>query len=142
MVNENVLQFDDGIEELKINGDENRIIRFNPTSGVLLNKIEKAHNEIISEIKKMEENTEMSDDEKLNLLDEFIKSQIDTVFGASTSKTVFGDESSITSINGNYLYENFLIAVMNYMTTKIEAETAMSQKRVEEYAKRAEELKK
>lgn len=142
MVNENVLKFDDGFEDLKINGDANRVIRFNPTSGVLLKKIEKAHDDIVSELKNIEENKEISDEEKFELLDKFIKAQIDEIFGVGTSEIVFAGEYSITTVNGNYIYENFLIAVMDYMTAKIKAETEKSQKRIEEYTKKAEELKK
>ena len=138
----NILNFNDGVEALKINGDENRVIRFNPTNPNLLQKIDDVNKSIIDEIKKLDEDKTISDEQRFVLADEYIRKQIDYIFGAGTSVIVFENTSSIATVNGQYIYENFLIAVMEYMTQKVKIEAEASKKRVEEYTKKAEELKK
>ncbi len=142
MENKNVLNFEDGVEALKINGDENKILKFNPTSMMLLKNIEKANAEIVSEIERLDADETLNSENKFEMMDTFVKAKIDGIFGAGTSEMVFGSDYSIVTVKGNYVYENFLIAIMNYMTVRIKEETELSQKRVQEYTKKAEELKK
>lgn len=142
MENKNVLNFEDGVEALKINGDENKILKFNPTSMMLLKNIEKANAEIVSEIERLDADETLNSENKFEMMDTFVKAKIDEIFGAGTSEMVFGSDYSIVTVKGNYVYENFLIAIMNYMTARIKEETELSQKRVQEYTKKAEELKK
>lgn len=142
MENKNVLNFEDGVETLKINGDENKILKFNPTSMMLLKNIEKANAEIVSEIERLDADETLNSENKFEMMDTFVKAKIDGIFGAGTSEMVFGSDYSIVTVKGNYVYENFLIAIMNYMTVRIKEETELSQKRVQEYTKKAEELKK
>lgn len=142
MENKNVLNFEDSVEALKINGDENKILKFNPTSMMLLKNIEKANAEIVSEIERLDADETLNSENKFEMMDTFVKAKIDEIFGAGTSEMVFGSDYSIVTVKGNYVYENFLIAIMNYMTARIKEETELSQKRVQEYTKKAEELKK
>lgn len=142
MENKNVLNFEDGVEALKINGDENKILKFNPTSMMLLKNIEKANAEIVSEIERLDADETLNSENKFEMMDTFVKAKIDGIFGAGTSEMVFGSDYSIVTVKGNYVYENFLIAIMNYMTVRIKEETELSQKRVQEYTKKAEEFKK
>ena len=137
----NVLNFDDGMEELKINGDDNRVLRFNPLDQSILDKIMKANNEISAKLKDLEKET-MADKDKFDNMDKFVKEKIDGIFGIGTSQIVFGNASAVLTSKGSYIYENFLIAVMEYMTKKANDEIALSKKRIEEYTKKAEELKK
>lgn len=132
MINRNVLNIGNsgekgsGVIELAVNGDENRIIRFNPDDITFANRFY----DFISEfqIKKEEFSKKLDsispDDETVTLanckntkeiLDAtleicmYLRSKIDYVFGEGTSQTAFGDTNSFS------MFIDFLEGITPYI---------------------------
>lgn len=116
------LNFNEGYKELAINGDENRILRFNPLDPTLISKLdrlEKETNKILND-----EDIEILDAEK-RVVEEF-----EIVFGKDSSKIVFGETSPIAVVKERYLYMVFLEdALIPYITKEMKE----SEKRMKKY---------
>lgn len=101
------LEIKSGEIELCINGDENRVIRFNPSSPhtaekwyQLLRDLKTKEAEYDRRVAELESNKEIVDDLPANLDERiafvkdtcsYINSLVDSLFGQGTSKIVFGD---------------------------------------------------
>lgn len=121
------IQINTGEKVLTINGDPLRTIRFNPDDLVfaekfynLISTFEAKSEEYIQRNNALEADKRKGADglpintpERLALLREaclFLRGQIDDLFGAGTSQTVFGD-----AINLN-MFEQFFSGVLPYIT--------------------------
>ncbi len=140
------LSFDTGMVELAIQGDQNRILRFNPSDGNIiegfLNLVGKA-NARLKDFSKEEEKiiqSNLPDLEKaqgknrLNLeIDTFFRSELDEIFGVGTSELVFKDlcTSAITQ-NGECIFSNFLYAILPCFEKEINARSKTVSKIIQE----------
>jgi hypothetical protein len=137
------LNFDDGYKEFSINGDETRVIRFNPADFGILERIKEAYEEIekATDIKEdIELNADGSVMDKLSAassvvsgIDSTIKAQIDHIFNSNVSEVVFGNQSAMGMVKGVPLYERFLNAVTPVIQQEVEKEMRASQKRIKKY---------
>jgi len=139
------LNFDDGFKEFSINGDKERVIRFNPSDFGILERIEKA-NKAINEATKGNEDLDLKADgtaaeelsRSVNIvkgISDTIKNQIDYIFDSPVSSIVFGNQSPLSMVKGVPFFERFLDAVTPVIKKEITAEQGASQKRMQKYTK-------
>ena len=131
------LSFDEGYKEFSINGDENRVIRFNPSDMAIIKRLEEAKNKI-SESMAIKDDIELDNEGKpinslenyskiINHIDNVIKDQINYIFDNNVADVVFGNQSPLANIKGKPLYERFMESVMPEIKKAVE-EKAVLQK--------------
>lgn len=144
----NNLIIDEGFKEFKINGDENRIVRFNPADFSILERI----NEVYKRLENapiLKENIRIKNDgsaleslsecaETVKKANDYIKECIDYLFASKVSDVVFGNQSPLSSVKGIPFYERFLSAVIPVIKNEIEKENESSRKRIDKYTKAVE----
>lgn len=139
------LSFDEGYKEFSINGDENRVIRFNPSDLAIIKRLEEAKNKI-SESMAIKDDIELDNEGKpvnslenyskiINHIDNVIKDQINYIFDNNVADVVFGNQSPLANIKGKPLYERFMESVMPEIKKAVEEEAKESRKRVAKYTK-------
>lgn len=139
------LNIDNGYKEFTINNDPNKVIRINLSDYSIVERINKAYEEI-DKITKINEDIELKSDgsplselnkaaEIVSKINKAIKDQIDYIFDSPVSDMVFGNQSPLSTVNGVPLYERFLEAITPYIKEEIQKEQKASQKRIEKYTK-------
>ena len=139
------LSFDEGYKEFSINGDENRVIRFNPSDMAIIKRLEEAKNKI-SESMAIKDDIELDNEGKpinslenyskvISHIDNVIKEQINYIFDSDVANVVFGNQSPLANIKGKPLYERFMESVMPEIKKAVEEEAKESRKRVAKYTK-------
>ncbi|RDU21940.1 hypothetical protein [Anaerosacchariphilus polymeriproducens] len=137
------INFDDGYKEFAINGDESRVIRFNPCDMGILERIKKAY----EEIEKAEEESKdielkpdgtVKDDleESVKALEVFknvINTQIDYIFNSAVAEIAFNGQSPLSLVGGVPLYERFLNAILPIIEKDVKKEMKASQRRISKY---------
>jgi hypothetical protein len=73
--------------------------------------------------------------EQLTSVRNIIYEQINYIFNADVSTTVFGNQSPISSVKGKFLFEGFIEAAGSIIEDAIKKEQVASQKRIEKYTK-------
>lgn len=143
------LAFDEGFKEYTINGDENRVIRVNTSDYGLVTRFQDARRHIEQMITKYEKfnlkpdgsPADESDEEATDALKEmgdFIRSEIDYIFGAKIADIVFGTTHPMSTVKGLPLYERFLNSVMPIINADLEAERKKSEAVIKKYQKQAQ----
>lgn len=139
------LSFDEGYKEFSINGDENRVIMFNPSDLAIIKRLEEAKNKI-SESMAIKDDIELDNEGKpvdslenyskvISHIDNVIKEQINYIFDSDVANVVFGNQSPLANIKGKPLYERFMESVMPEIKKAVEEEAKESRKRVAKYTK-------
>lgn len=139
------LSFDEGYKEFSINGDVNRVIRFNPSDLAIIKRLEEAKNKI-SESMAIKDDIELDNEGKpvdslenyskvISHIDNVIKEQINYIFDSDVANVVFGNQSPLANIKGKPLYERFMESVMPEIKKAVEEEAKESRKRVAKYTK-------
>ena len=139
------LSFDEGYKEFSINGDVNRVIRFNPSDLDIIKRLEEAKNKI-SESMDIKDDIELDNEGKpvdslenyskvISHIDNVIKEQINYIFDSDVANVVFGNQSPLANIKGKPLYERFMESVMPEIKKAVEEEAKESRKRVAKYTK-------
>lgn len=115
------INFDDGFKEISINGDNDRIIRWNPGDFNLLDKLYALMDWFENDLRSKIENSKIGDGSgqddyevgAITSLGEDVAAQIDSVFGAGTSKAAFQGANPISpTSSGTFLFENFMEAMI------------------------------
>lgn len=140
--------FNDGYKEYTINGDETKVVRFNPSDINIIDRIGKALEQIeqiaeemrTSDISLNPDGTATGDGvaaagEMVSAFDRRIREQIDFVLGSPVCATALGEQSCLSMVGGKPLYERLLDAVLPIIQKDVESERAASQKRVKKYTK-------
>ena len=139
------LVFDEGYKEFTINGDENRVIRFNPSDIAILKRLDEAKDKIL-EAMQVEKDIELDVEGKpieslenaskvVKHIDDTIKEQINYVFDYNVSDVVFGKQSPMANIKGLPLYVRFMESVKPVIESALKEESEKSRKRVNKYTK-------
>lgn len=139
------LVFDEGYKEFTINGDENRVIRFNPSDIAILKRLDEAKDKIL-EAMQVEKDIELDVEGKpieslenaskvVKHIDDTIKEQINYVFDYNVSDVVFGKQSPMANIKGLPLYVRFMESVKPVIESAMKEEAEKSRKRVNKYTK-------
>ena len=123
------IDFDSGYKTYAINGDESCVIRINTTDFNLPKRIQDANESINAVIKEYEGKNAAED---IAGFDAKVRNIINEVFGSDICTPAFGAANlfSITS-NGNYIFENFLGALLPVIQADIEEATKAAQVRPE-----------
>lgn len=141
------ISFEDGLESFTINGDDNRVIRFNPGDLNLRVRAEKAL-KIISEWKPSLENIKLNPDgtaveesaevvNTLSAFDSMLREEMNYIFNADVYDIVFAGQSPLCVVGKDriFLFEAFLMSAMPVIEAELGTSLADSQKRVEKYTK-------
>lgn len=139
------LNFDEGYKEFSINGDESRVIKFNPSDMAIIQRLQEAKDNI-SKAMDIRGDIELDDEGKpvttlenmakvVKHIDDTIKQQINYIFDYDVSDVVFGKQSPLANIKGEPLYVRFLESVAPVISEGIKEEREKSKKRVQKYTK-------
>lgn len=139
------LVFDEGYKEFTINGDENRVIRFNPSDVAMLKRLNEAKDKIL-EAMNVKKDIELDEEGKpieslenaskiVGHIDDTIKEQINYIFNYEVADVVFGNQSPMANINGLPLYVRFMDSIKPVIEKAMKEENEKSRKRVEKYTK-------
>lgn len=148
------LNFNEDLKSFSINGDENRVIRFNPADPNLIKRALQAEDNIRKAQEKIEE---MPVDLKIDAMDEdaakeaavresaavlqemedVIREQVNYIFNADVYDTAFAGQSPLCIVGEEkeYLFEAFLNSVMPIIEEETKQYSEASQKRIEKYTK-------
>lgn len=141
------LIIDDGLKEFMINGDKNKVIRFNPADINLLNRFDMAYKRIEKEQEKIKEDIELELDGEpteeqedyeqalgvIRRLNQFIKDQVDYIFDGEVADIMFGNQSPMSTVKGKAFFERVFDAIEPILRKEIEAERKASEKRMNKY---------
>ncbi|QIB68266.1 hypothetical protein Ami103574_02585 [Aminipila butyrica] len=132
------LSFNTGMIELAIQGDENRVLRFNPSDEKIADGFLNLVKTVNGRMKGFEEREKKIAEDSLTDLeraenmvglgleiDKFFRSELDGLFGEGTSSIVFENLSTFAiTENGQCVFANFLAALLPFFEkeTKVRSE--------------------
>lgn len=131
-----ILKFNDGFKEFAVNGDESRIVRFNPCDFGILERIT-ASQKRLDELEKKYKDAEASDTDDFEKIavqcDREIREEINTVFANDVCTPAFGTANCLSLAGGKPIFENFIDALLPIVKSSIDKETKQSKKRISKY---------
>ena len=139
------INFDDGFKSFCINGDENRVIRFNPGDLNMRVRVEEAQKRIrkwegsLKAIELNPDGTLVVEDEEesaeLRGFEDVLRRELNYVFNADVYDTIFSGQSPLCTVGKEkmFLFEALLQSVTPIIEEEIEAFSSASQARVEKY---------
>ena len=147
------INFDSGMIELAIQGDESRVLRFNPEStnfiegfSLMIDKFNtklpefqakaEAHDNSVSQMSEIERSRERVEIQKE--IDQFIYAEIDEIFGQGSSDVIFADASpSAKTSTGGYVASNFLNAMVPIIKSEMLKRNSKVQDLVRDHKRKA-----
>lgn len=141
------INFDDGFKSFCINGDENRVIRFNPGDLNMRVRVEEAQKRIrkwegsLKAIELNPDGTLVVEDEEesaeLRGFEDMLRRELNYVFNADVYDTIFSGQSPLCTVGKEkmFLFAAVLQSVTPIIEEEIEAFSSASQARVENYTK-------
>lgn len=138
------INFDDGIEEITINNDKNRVLRVNVRDIGILDRIQHVADNFQNQIKTLGEELTITSDgeatvpeiaETVRRINQEMRTEFDSIFYEGASEIVFGKQNPLSMSNGNTIFNNFMTAFAEYIKPFIEKETKKMQKNIEKYRK-------
>lgn len=136
------LSFDDGYKRFTVNGDENRVIRFNPADPEIVNRILNVQKmfdnyEIPEGIELNPDGTPKSDLETASAYVTTITSAMRTafndIFNSDVYDTIFNGQSPLCIVSGHFLFENVLKALLKIIKPETDAYQKKVQKQMDKY---------
>lgn len=139
------INFDDGFKSFCINGDENRVIRFNPGDLNMRVRVEEAQKRIrkwegsLKAIELNPDGTLVVEDEEesaeLRGFEDMLRRELNYVFNADVYDTIFSGQSPLCTVGKEkmFLFEAVLQSVTPIIEEEIEAFSSASKARVEKY---------
>lgn len=138
------INFDDGIEEITINNDKNRVLRVNVRDIGILDRVQHVADNFQNQIKTLGEELTITSDgeatvpeiaETVRRINQEMRTEFDSIFYDGASEIVFGNQNPLSMSNGNTIFNNFMTAFAEYIKPFIEKETKKMQKNIEKYRK-------
>lgn len=138
------INFDDGIQEITINNDKNRILRVNVRDIGILDRVQRVADNFQEKIKTLGEELTIASDgeaavpeiaEAVRRMNQEMRTEFDSIFYDGASEIVFGKQNPLSMSNGNTIFNNFMTAFAEYIKPFIEKETKTMQKNIEKYRK-------
>lgn len=138
------INFDDGIQEITINNDKNRILRVNVRDIGILDRVQQVADNFQEKIKTLGEELTITSDgeaavpeiaEAVRRINQEMRTEFDSIFYDGASEIVFGKQNPLSMSNGNTIFNNFMTAFAEYIKPFIEKETKKMQKNIEKYRK-------
>lgn len=127
------INFDDGFKEFTINGDENRIVRFNPSDFGILDRVENTVAAFEEIERALKESNQDSIAEVLNEIDKKIKQQINYIFNSDIADIIFNGQSPMSLVKGEFLFMRVIEAIVPIIKKAVEKEQRESEKRISKY---------
>ncbi|MDB2032467.1 hypothetical protein PMZ84_14710 [[Clostridium] symbiosum] len=141
------INFDDGMKSFCINGDENRVIRFNPGDLNMRVRVKEAQKRIsewegnLKAIKLNPDGTPVEEEQEaldeLRNFEDVLRRELNYVFNADVYDIIFAGQSPLCTVGKEkmFLFEAVLQSVTPIIEDEIEAFSSASQARVEKYTK-------
>lgn len=138
------INFDDGIEEITINNDKNRVLRVNVRDIGILDRVQHVADNFQNQIQTLGEELTITSDgeatvpeiaETVRRINQEMRTEFDSIFYEGASEIVFGKQNPLSMSNGNTIFNNFMTAFAEYIKPFIEKETKKMQKNIEKYRK-------
>jgi len=138
------INFDDGIQEITINNDNNRILRVNVRDIGILDRVQRVADNFQEKIKTLGDELTITSDgeaavpeiaEAVRRMNQEMRTEFDSIFYDGASEIVFGKQNPLSMSNGNTIFNNFMTAFAEYIKPFIEKETKKMQKNIEKYRK-------
>lgn len=142
------INFNDGIKELSINGDESRILRVNLTDFGLIDRVEKSLNDIEKDMKRLKvERAEInaagdpvnefsSEAKSIRKMNTVMRKRFDQVFYEGAADIVFGKMNPLAlNADGMTIYEAFMFAFVKEMKPQFEAASKKNAEHLQKYKK-------
>lgn len=138
------INFDDGIQEITINNDKNRILRVNVRDIGILDRVQRVADNFQEKIKTLGDELTITSDgeaavpeiaEAVRRMNQEMRTEFDSIFYEGASEIVFGKQNPLSMSNGNTIFNNFMTAFAEYIKPFIEKETKTMQKNIEKYRK-------
>ncbi|MFQ9516719.1 MAG: hypothetical protein ACLRZ9_12970 [Eubacterium sp.] len=128
------LNFEEGYKEFAINGDESRILRFNPGDWGMMERIDKV-TEVLEGTEKELAKSSFEEISKIVVrVDKKIKEQFNYLINSpNASDVIFGGQSPLNPVGNSYLFVKVLEALIPIIKNEVEAEVKKSKKRIEKY---------
>jgi len=134
------IKFDDGLREYEINGDPNRIFRFNPSDLSIIEKFETAKKDLkVLEDKYKNVNIEPNAQTVEILRNETLK-LFDSIFYEGAGEVVFKDAHPLTTVNGHLVFENFCNALARIIRQENRDRQSKQNKIVQDYRKQHDRI--
>lgn len=130
------ISFDEGFKEFSINGDESRVIRFNPKDLGILTRMESTLSDFNDLEKKMKESNEDNFLEAFKDVELSIKEKINSIFNSNVYDVIFNGQSPLALIKGEFLFMSVINAIIPIIEKEIKAEQKASEKRMAKYTEK------
>ncbi|MCI8955625.1 MAG: hypothetical protein HFG29_01400 [Eubacterium sp.] len=127
------ISFEEGYKEFSINGDEKRVIRFNPKDFGILTRMQSTLSDFSELEKKLKESNEENFVEALRDAEKTIYEKMDEVFNADVHDIIFNHQSPIALVGGEFLFMRVINAIIPIMEKEINEERKESEKRMAKY---------
>lgn len=136
------LSFNDGRESFSINGDPERVIRFNPADPEIVNRVLKVQEDFANYavpegIELNPDGSPKSDMEKTGAyVAEFtnaMRKAFNGIFNADVYDTIFDGQSPLCITGEKYLFEGVLDGILELMKPAVEAYNRKSEKKIGKY---------
>lgn len=136
------LSFDDGYKSFTVNGDENRVVYFNPADMEIVNRI--------LNVQKMFDNYEIPEDIDLNpdgtpksdleaastyvtMITSVMRKAFNDIFNSDVYDTIFNGQSPLCIVSNHFLFENVLEALLKIIKPETDAYQKKLQKQMKKY---------
>lgn len=130
------INFDEGYKEFSINGDEKRVIRFNPKDFGILTRMEDTLSDFGEIEKKLKESTEDNLTEVLKEAEKSIHKKMDEIFNADVHEIIFNHQSPISLVGGEFLFMRVIKAIIPIVEKEVKKEMQSSEKRMSKYTEK------
>lgn len=141
------ISFSENYKSFSINGDDSRVIRFNPADPNILVRADEAKKRIsekqdpITTVKLRPDGSPINNSEAaseaLREFDEMIREEVNYIFNADVYDTIFAGQSPLCIVGdeNEFLFEAFLKAAMPIIREGVDEFNVGSQHRIEEYTR-------
>lgn len=120
------INFNTGLKEFAVNGDESRIIRFNPSDINILKRFEESE----SKFEALQSEFEKTADPTAEMLvegDKKIRDIINDIFGNDVCTPAFGTTNCLSPTANGFLFVEFVEAMKNLVENEVKATVQASQ---------------
>ncbi len=130
------ISFEEGYKEFSINGDEKRVIRFNPNDFGILTRMQSTLSDFNELEKKLKESNE---DDFVGILKDTeitIYKKMDEIFNADVHDIIFNHQSPIALVGGEFLFMRVINAIIPIMEKEINKEQKKAEERMAKYTEK------
>lgn len=130
------INFDEGYKEFSINGDESRIIRFNPKDFGILTRMESALSDFSDLEKILKESKEDNFADTFKDAESKIRNKINFIFNSDVYDIIFNHQSPLALVGGEFLFMRVINAIIPVIEKEMKKEQKESEKRMSKYTEK------